>query len=142
MEEQAQGSAGQGAAEVINQLSNIARQLSVWSQSISNSIPAATAATSPKFTGVTLSTTASVVIAASTTRHGILLHNVGNTANVYVYQTGMTTAPTTAALAGSILIFPGDTLSLPSTIFPNINAGFSAFTNTGSSQPFTVVEFY
>lgn len=132
-----------GIAEAVSQLTNISRQLSVWSQSITNSNPAATTTTSPTFTGVTLGTAAAaVVVAASTTRHGLLLHNVGNTANVYIYQTGMTTVPTTSALAGSIVIFPGDTLAMPSPIFPNVNAGFSGFTNTGSSQPFTIVEFY
>lgn len=141
-DEQQQHSQG-GVSEVISQLANIARQLSVWSQSITNSTPAATTTTSPKFTGVTLGTAAAaVVIAASTSRHGILFHNVGNTSNVYLYQTGMTTVPTTTAVAGSIIIYPGGTLSLPSTVFPNINAGFSAFTNTGSSQPFTCVEFF
>lgn len=134
---------GQGVTEVVNQLTNIARQLSVWSQSITNSTPAATTTTSPKFTGVTLGTAAvATVVVASTTRHGLVLHNVGNTANVYIFQAGMTTPPTTAALAGAMIIYPGGTLSMPSTAFPNCNAGFNGFTNTGSSQPFTVVEFY
>lgn len=133
---------GGGVSEVISQLQNIARQLSIWSQSIANATPAATTTTSPKFTGVTLSTTAVVVIGTSTLRHGMLFHNVGNTANVYLYQTGMTSAPTTSVLAGSIVIYPGGTLPLPSQVFPNINAGFSAFTNTGSAQPFTCVEFF
>lgn len=130
------------STEAVSQLQNIARNLSVWAQSIVNASPAATSATSPKFTGVTLSTTAAVVIGTSTLRHGIMFHNVGNTANVYLYQTGMSSAPTTSALAGSIVIYPGGTLPLPSPIFPNINAGFSAFTNTGTAQPFTCVEFF
>lgn len=134
---------GGGQVEAVNHLSNIARQLSVWSQSITNSTPAATTTTSPKFTGVSLGTASpTVVIAASTTRHGILFHNVGATATVYLYQTGMTTVPTSTSLGGAILLFPGATLSFPSTVFPNINVGFSAFTNTGSLQPFTVVEFF
>jgi len=132
---------GPGISEAINQLANIARQLSVWSKSISNSTPAATTTTSPKFTAVTLSTTASVAIASSTTRHGLLMHNPG-TANVYIYQTGMASAPTTSVLAGSIVIYPGGTFTLPSAQFPNINSGFSAFSGTGSSQPFTVVEWF
>lgn len=132
-----------GLSEAINHLSNIARQLSVWSQSITNSTPAATTTGSPRFTGASLGTASpTVVIAASTTRHGIIFHNVGGTASVYLYQTGMTTVPTSTSLGGSILILPGATLEMPSTVYPNINAGFSAFTNTGSSQPFTVVEFF
>lgn len=132
-----------GIVEAINHLSNIARQLSVHSQSITNATPAATTTTSPKFTGVTLGTAAvATVVAASTTRHGMLLHNVGNTANVYIYQAGMTTPPTTTALAGALIIYPGGTLAMPSPMFPNVNAGFIGFTNTGSSQPFTIVEFF
>lgn len=134
---------GGGLSEAVSQLQNIARQLSIWSQSITNSTPAATTTTSPRFTGVTLGTAAvATVVAASTTRHGLLLHNVGNTSNVYIYQAGMTTPPTTTALAGAIIIYPGGTLSMPSVTFPNCNAGFIGFTNTGSSQPFTIVEFF
>ena len=81
------------------------------------------------------------MISTSAIRHGILFHNPG-TANCYIYQTGMTSAPTTSVLGGSIVIYPGGTLSLPSNMFANANAGFSGFTNTGSSQPFTAVEFF
>lgn len=134
---------GTGVTEVVNQLTNIARQLSVWSQSITNSTPAATTTTSPRFTGVTLGTAAiATVVAASTTRHGLMLHNVGLTSNVYIFQAGMTTPPTTSAVQGAIIIYPGGTLTMPSPMFPNCNAGFNGFTNTGSSQPFTVVEFF
>lgn len=131
-----------GVTEVINQLTNIARQLSVWSQSITNATPAATTTTSPKFTGVTLGTASiATVIGSSTVRHGLLMHNVGLTATIYIYQTGMASPPTTSALAGAIGILPGGTLTLPSSEFPNLNAGFSGFAGTGSNQPFTVVEF-
>lgn len=131
----------QGASEVISQLQNIARQLSIWSQSITNSTPAATTTSSPRFTAVNLSTTAVAVIATSSLRHGILFHNPG-TVTTYLYQTGMTSAPTTSALAGSVMISPGGTFTLPSGMFPNINAGFSGFSGTGSSIPFTVIEFF
>jgi len=130
-----------GADEVVSQLNNIAVQLGNWVQSLSNAYPVPTTTASPKFTAVTISTTAVAVIASSTLRHGLLMHNPG-TANYYVYQTGMSSAPTTAALGGSIVIYPGGTLAFPSAMFPNINAGFSAFSGTGSSQPFTVVEFF
>lgn len=143
MDENNQQPSGGGVSEVISQLQNIARQLSIWSQSIANSTPAATTTISPRFSGVTLGTAApAVVVASSVLRHGMILHNVGNTANVYIYQTGMTSVPTTSALAGAMVLFPGASLSMPSRMFPNINAGFSGFTNTGSSQPFTVVEFF
>lgn len=132
---------GQGVTEVVNQLTNIARQLSVWSQSITNSTPAATTTASPKFTAISLSTTASILIATSVLRHGLVMHNPG-TANCYIYQTGMASPPTTSVLSGSIVIFPGGTLSFPASEMPNINAGFSGFSGTGSSQPFTVVEFF
>lgn len=134
-------SQGQGVTEVVNQLTNIARQLSIWSQSITNATPAATTTTSPKFTAVTLSTTASVAISTSVIRHGLVMHNPG-TANVYVYATAIASTPTTSNLAGTIVIYPGGTLSFPASEMTNVNAGFSAFTNTGSSQPFSVVEFF
>lgn len=137
-DQQQQGS----STEAVSQLQNIARNLSLWAASIVNANPAATSTVSPRFTGVTLSTVAAVVIASSTLRHGVMFHNVGNTANVYLYQTGMSSAPTTTALAGAIVIYPGGTLPLPSPSFPNVTAGFSAFTNTGSAQPFTCVEFF
>jgi len=132
---------GQGVTEVVNQLTNIARQLSAQSQSITNAVPAATTTSSPKFTAVTLSTTQSVVIATSLVRHGLVMHNPG-TANVYVYTTDISASPSTSSLAGTIVIYPGGTLSFPASEMPNINAGFSGFTNTGSSQGFTVVEFF
>ena len=40
---------GGGVTEVISQLSNIARQMSVWSQSVANATPAATTTTSPRY---------------------------------------------------------------------------------------------
>lgn len=128
-------------SEVIAQLQNIARQLSAGAQSINNATPVPTTTASPKFTAVQLTTTASVIIGTSVLRHGLLLHNPG-TAAAYVFQTGLTPAPTTTVLAGSILIAAGSTLSLPANSFPNINAGFSAFSSTGSNQAFTVVEFF
>lgn len=132
---------GGSVSEVISQLQNIARQLSIWSQSITNSTPAATTTASPRFTAVQLSTAAVAVIATSSLRHGILFHNPG-TVTTYLYQTGMTSAPTTSVLAGSVMISPGGTFTLPSGMFPNINAGFSAFSGTGSAIPFTVIEFF
>ncbi len=141
MADQQNTEGGGGVSEVISQLANIARQLSVWSQSITNSTPAATTTASPKFTAVSLGTTAAVVIGTSVLRHGILFHNPG-TVTTYLYQTGMTSAPTTTVLAGAVMISPGGTFTLPSGMFPNINAGFSGFTVTGSSQPMTVVEFF
>lgn len=130
-----------GADEVITQLQNIAVQLSAWNQSLSNALPVPATTVSPKFTGVSLTTTGAVVISTSTIRHGMLFHNPGTT-NVYLYATAIQTAPTTSSLAGSIVIGPGLTLTLPSSEFPNLNAGFSAFAQTGSSQAFTVVEFF
>jgi len=130
-----------GADEVISQLNNIAVQLAAWNQSLSNGTPAATTTASPKFTAVSLTTTASVVISTSTIRHGMMLHNPGTT-NIYCFGTAIQTTPTTSSLGGAILIGPGATLTLPSSQFPNLNAGLSAFAGTGSSQPFTVVEFF
>ena len=138
--QQPQNYGGGGATEVVNQLQNIARQLSVWCQSITNATPAATTTSSPKFTAVTLGTATVTVISTSVIRHGLLMHNPG-TSNCYVYQTGMASAPNTTVLAGAIVIYPGGTLTLPSASFPNINAGFSGYALL-NSQPFTVVEWF
>ena len=132
----------QSVSEVIAQLQNIARQLSAQSQSITNVSPAATTTTSPKFTAITLGTgSITVLVATSTLRHGLLLHNPG-TATCYIFQTGMASSPTTSSLGGSVVIYPGGTFALPSAMFANINAGFSGFAGTGSSNGFTVVEFF
>ena len=129
-----------GVTDVVTQLTNIVRQLSIWSQSIINATPAATKTVSPQFTAATLSTTASVIVSSSITRHGLLIHNP-STINVYVYQTGMTSPPVLGTLAGSIVIFPGDTLALPSSMFTNINAGFSGF-SASATPGVTAVEFF
>ncbi len=132
-----------GADEVISQLNNIAVQLAAQNQAITNATPAATTTASPKFTGVSLSTGAvSVLIGTSSIRHGLVLHNPGGTATCYVFQTGMATTPTTSNLAGALSLAPGSTVSWPSASFPNINVGFSGFSGTGSSQPFTVIEWF
>ena len=98
--------------------------------------------TSPVFTAINnLGTTAgTTVIASNATRHGLIVHNPG-TADVYIYQTGMATTPNITTLGGTLLIFPGGTETFPSPQFPNVNCGLSAFVSTGSSQPFTVIEF-
>jgi hypothetical protein len=131
----------QSQSELIAQLQNIARQLSGGVQSIVNATPAATTTTSPQFTAVTLSTTTAVIIGASTSRHGILFHNPATT-NALIYQTNMTPAPTSTNFAGAIVILPQATLVFPSSHFPNVNAGFSGYSQTGTSQPFTIVEFH
>ena len=105
--------------------------------------------TTTKFSGVSLfSSISTTLTSASSNRYGILFHNPG-TANVYVYQTGMapiTPSASAAVIAGSIVIYPGGTLTFPSAYYPNINAGFSGFMGStvaaGSSSPFTVVEFF
>ncbi len=130
-----------GQTEAVSQLQNIARNLGLWAQSLVNASPIPTTTVSPRFTAVQLSTTATTVIGTSVLRHGIMFHNPG-TGSLYLYQTGMTSAPTTTVLAGSIVIYPGDTWTLPSPMFTNINAGFSGFSGTGSSQALTIVEFF
>lgn len=132
-----------GSTEALAHLQNIARNLGIWAQSITNSTPVPTTTTSPKFTGVTLGTAAvTVLIGTSTIRHGMILHNVGATATCYIFQTGMASPPTTTSLAGSLAIAPGSSVVWPSSQFTNINAGFSGFAGTGTSQPMTVIEFF
>ena len=135
--------------DINSTLQNIARQLGAHAQSVSNATPDATATSSPASYAINnLGTTAATVIAPNADRYGLMFHNPG-TANVYVYPTTVysypamtTTAPTTAIVGGSLLIYPGGTLSFPSTIFANVNCGWSAFSGTGSNQALTVVEFY
>ena len=139
----ADGNVGPGFTEALNQLTNIARQLSYWSQSITNSQPVPTTTASPKFTAVQLGTASiTTVIGASTIRHGLVLHNPGGTATCYVFPTGLTPQPTTSSLAGTLAIAAGSSVSWPSAQFTNINIGFSGFSGTGSSQPLTVIEFF
>jgi len=132
-----------GADEVVSQLQNIAVQLAAANQSQLNALPVPTTTTSPKFTAVSLGTASiTVLIGTSVIRHGIVFHNPGGTATCYIFQTGMASQPTTSNLAGAIALSPGSTVQWPSAQFPNINAGFSGFAGTGSSQPFTVIEWF
>jgi hypothetical protein len=129
--------------DINSTLQNIARQLGNWSQSQSNATPFATASTSPisyPFNNIGTAT-ATAIIAANTNRYGLIFHNPGATASIYVFPSAMTVAPTTSTLGGSFVIYPGSTLSFPSTVFANANGAWSAFSGTGSNQPFTVVEF-
>jgi hypothetical protein len=135
------GTTPSGLTEAINELRNVARQLSVQSQSITNAVPAATTTASPKFTAVALSTATSAVIGTSSVRHGLVMHNPG-TSNSYIYAANMTPAPSSSNIAGTVVIYPGGTLSFPSSQMPNINNGFNGFSSTGSNQPFTVIEFF
>lgn len=129
--------------DINSTLQNIARQLGAQAQSQANAIPNATASTSPiSYPFNNLGTTSvTTVIAANPTRYGLLFHNPGATASIYVYPSSMTSVPTTALVGGTFIIYPGNTLSLPSTMFANANGAWSAFAGTGSNQPFTVVEF-
>ena len=135
----------QGVTEVINQLYNIAQQLSAQSKSITNAEPAATTTNSPKFTGVNLTNaTATVIIAAATStpmRHGLVLHNPSTTI-AYVWPTVTSPVPTTASLAGSMQILAGSSVIWNSPQFPNINVGFSGVSSSGTTQPFTAIEFF
>lgn len=132
-----------GADEVVTQLQNISVQLSAWVQSLSNAVPVAATAASPKFTGLALSTSATtVLIGTSSIRHGLILHNPGGTATCYVFPTAIATVPTSSSLGGALSIAPGSSVVWPSVQFPNINIGFSGFAGTGTSQPFTVIEFF
>jgi hypothetical protein len=134
---------GPGFTEAINQLTNIARQLSYWSQSITNSQPVPTTTSSPKFTAVTLGTSAiTTVIGSSTIRHGIIFHNPGTTNTCYIFPTNLTPVPTTSSLAGTIAIAPGAYERWPSSQYTNINAAFSGLTSSGSGVAFTVIEFF
>lgn len=136
----------------VQQLNSIAQQIGLLAQamgsgsSVGGSIVALSVATtttaSPQAIGFNnISTTATAILSTSSLRRGVMFHNPG-TAAIYVYPTGMTTAPTTAILGGSMVIYPGGTLSLGPPSFPNLSSGWLAFSVTGSSQALTVVEFF
>lgn len=128
--------------DVITNMKNAVTNLSGLVQSLTNAYPAPTATVSPKATGInTLATTAAIIIAASTTRHGIIFHNPG-TVTSYIYPTAIATAPGTTTLGGSFILIPGGTLSFPSSNFPNANAGWSGFAAAGTTGPLTIVEFF
>ena len=129
--------------DINSTLQGIARQLGLQAQSDTNALPVASAATSPRALAINnLGTSAgTVIVAASTTRHGIVFHNPGTSA-IYIYPTAIQTTPTATALGGTLLIAAGSTMSFPSAQYPNSNCGWSAFATTGSSQSFTVIEFF
>ena len=117
------------------------QNLSQIARAIANTMPIATASTSPVATGInTLSTTIMVVIASSVIRHGIVFHNPG-TVNAYVFPTAIATAPTTALVGGSFIIDPGGTVTFAAMGFANVNAGWSGFSASGSGNPLTILEF-
>jgi hypothetical protein len=127
--------------DINSTLQLIARNIGSQVQLQSNSSPSASTTTSPVSYPVNNVGTAAVsVIAANQTRFGLVFHNPG-IANVYVFPSAMTVAPTTSSVGGSFIIYPGSTLSFPSTLFSNVNGAWSAFSDGGSNQPFTVLEF-
>jgi hypothetical protein len=135
------GSPQGGYSEAISQLQNIARQLSAWSQSQLNAYPVPTSTTSPTFTGVTLNTTtAALIVAASTLRHGMILSNPGTTA-AYIWPTETTTSLASTSLGGSMLVAAGSSVILSSSQFPNNTAGWSGISTTAAGQ-FSVWQFF
>lgn len=129
--------------DVNSTLQNIARNLAAQVQSETNAVPYATASTSPvsrPFNNLAAATT-TAILAVSTSRFGVIFHNPGATSIIYIYPSAMTGTPGTTALGGTFAIATGAYLRIPSTEFANCNCAWSAFAGTGSSQPFTVVEF-
>lgn len=113
-------------------------------QALSNFMPAPTTTTSPKATCVNnLGTTGTTVLASSTIRHGLMIHNPATTNVIcYVYPTLATPAPTLASTGGALQILPGAPPIFPPAQFPNFNAGLSAFCSTGTNNPLTIWEFF
>jgi hypothetical protein len=134
---------GGGVADLVSTQKGGVQNLGRAAQSLANAFPPATASTSPVVTGInTLGTTGVSVIAANALRHGILFHNPATAnVNIYIYPSGANPAPTLASTGGSLIIFPGGDRAFPSTVYPNVNAGFSAFAGTGTNNALTIVEF-
>jgi len=132
-----------GNDDLFSQAQNIARQIGEYARAIVNTNPAPTSTISPFVTGInSLGTTGTtLLVSASTTRHGILFHNPG-TASVYVFPSSIATVPTTTSIGGTVVIYGGGTFQMPALQFPNVTDGWSGFTLTGSSQPLTIVEFF
>lgn len=140
------------ADDINSTIQNVARNLGLLAQAeqaiatavVEMATPfVATTTASPKFTGVQLGTSAvTTVIASSTTRKGLILHNVGSTVIAYVFPSLTSPTPTTTALAGAMAIPPGASVAFSPTSFFNVTAGWSGFVTTSSAQPFTVIEFY
>jgi hypothetical protein len=134
---------GGGVSDLVSTQKGGVQNLGRVAQALINAFPPATASTSPVVTGInTLGTTGVSVIAANALRHGILFHNPATAnINIYVYVTGTNPAPTLASTGGAFIIFPGADRPFPSTVYPNVNAGFSAFAGTGTNNALTIVEF-
>lgn len=129
--------------DVNSTLQLIARNLGAQVQSQANATPNATASSSPvsyPYNNIGTSSATSV-IGINATRYGLLFHNPGATASIYIYPSAMTVAPTFSSVGGSFVVYPGETFPFPSTEYANANCAWSAFAGTGSNQPFTVVEF-
>lgn len=138
-----QGTGPTGAPQDgVSVLQNVARQIGQYAQAIVNAYPIPSTTLSPRAIGFnSISTTATTVLSTSVIRHGLVFHNPG-TANIYLFPNNISTAPTTTAVGGSFIIYPGGTMTLPSTMFPNLTAGWRAFSGTGSNQALTIIEFY
>lgn len=137
------GNAPTGAPQDgVSVLQNVARQIGQYAQSIVNAYPIPTTTASPAAIGFNnISTVATTVLSTSAVRHGLIFHNPG-TANIYVFPSAISTTPTTTILGGSILIYPGGTFNMPSSLYPNVNCGWSALSGTGSAQALTILEFF
>lgn len=132
---------GSGAPNDTNSLQNIARQLGILANAFANAAPAQTTTASPAATPINnLGTAIATVLSTSLLRHGLIFHNPG-TVNVYVFPS-LATAVTTTTIGGSFVIYPGGTLDFPSTVYTNINCGWSAWATTGATNPLTVIEFF
>ncbi len=131
----------QQSTEGVSHLQNIARNLALWAQSQLNAIPVPTSTLSPQFTAVALNTTsATLIVAASTTRHGMILSNPGTT-SAYIWPTSVTTSLSSSSLGGSMLIAAGSSVMLPSSQFPNNTTGWSGISTTAAGA-FSVWQFF
>lgn len=123
---------------------NFSRQIGLVAAALQNVAPAATTTASPKAWGFNnIGTSAAVaVLAASTTRHGLIWHVPHSTATILIYPNNISAAPGTVNTGGGIIIVGFGTFEMPASQFPNCNSSWSAIAISGSSLPLTVWEFF
>ena len=89
-----------------------------------------------------IGTTASQVLGKNGQRVAVTFHNPG-TQNLYVFSSSLAVAPTSSALGGAYVIFPGADITIYGgniTSITAVNGPWQAFAGGGSNNPLTMME--